>query len=136
MKTIYVYKATNTQLDWLVARIEGLPLELDPMGFRRVAPDSPQAGWWVWPGSPQAGQALMVGHDYSPSTNPAQMHQIAEREKIDRVWQAGGRGDVWTAYLGEHDEYAQDGETSLIAAARCYVASQLGEAVEIPEDLA
>jgi len=38
-----------------------------------------------------------------------------------------------TAYIGQGDEYF--GETNLIAAMRCYVASKLGDEVEIPDEL-
>jgi hypothetical protein len=59
---------------------------------------------------------------------------IIEREKIDLVWQSSG-DDVWTAYLGEHDEHRQTGPTPLIAAMRCFVASKLGDEVDVPDEL-
>ena len=62
-------------LDWAVAQSEGLPLKLDPMGFRKDYPDSIESGWWVWFGT---SEGLVVGHrmlhrgreqGYSPSTD-------------------------------------------------------------------
>ena len=41
---------------------------------------------------------------------------------------------LWDASMGRLD-YIADGPTPLIAAMRCYVASKLGDEVEIPEEL-
>jgi len=35
----------------------------------------------------------------------------------------------------DDDAFEQDGPTPLIAAMRCYVASKLGEEVDVPEEL-
>jgi hypothetical protein len=40
--------------------------------------------------------------------------------------------DFWAAEV-EAGEYEHDGQTPLIAAMRCYVASKLGDEIEIPE---
>jgi hypothetical protein len=42
-------------------------------------------------------------------------------------------GEDWMAYIRHDEEYF--GPTPLIAAMRCYVASQLGDEVEVPSDL-
>lgn len=77
---------------------------------------------------------------WSPSTDHAQGGLIMDREFMDTVWQAGGRGDLWTAYANDTDEannsICADGPTRLIAAMRCYVVSKLGDEVEVPEELA
>jgi hypothetical protein len=54
---------------------------------------------------------------------------IIEREKITLEW----TGEDWMAYIKHDDEFF--GGTPLIAAMRCYVASKLGDEVEIPYDL-
>ena len=67
---------------------------------------------------------------YQPSKNWAQGGPIIEREKIT-VW----NNEVWwhAAYNdGTDDIY---GQTPLIAAMRCYVASKLGDEVDVPEEL-
>jgi hypothetical protein len=72
---------------------------------------------------------------YTPSTDWAQGGPIIEREKIAVVYRAGG---YWLAYTHENHQGRQadaDGPTPLIAACRCYVASKLGDEVEIPEEL-
>lgn len=69
---------------------------------------------------------------YTPSTNWAQGGPIIEREKINLGWVFCDGREFWTAtmYLAE-----SEGSTPLIAAMRCYVASKLGDEIEIPEEL-
>ena len=61
---------------------------------------------------------------------------IIEREKIHLTHRYGEllSGNNWTAFLDKPHRYAE-GATPLIAAMRCYVASKLGDEVEIPEEL-
>jgi hypothetical protein len=72
---------------------------------------------------------------YTPSTDWAQGGPIIEREgiSVDRA------GLAWTADLsdsvGGYIEHTESGPTPLIAAMRCYVASKLGDEIEIPENL-
>ena len=70
--------------------------------------------------------------EYYPSTDWAQGGPIIEREGIDLQYQ-GGDNDKWAADMfgAECSVY---GDTPLIAAMRCYVASKLGDEVE-PEEL-
>ena len=135
MKTIKVAEATGPVLDWLVARIEDLPLRLDPMGFKADAPGSREAGWWVWlaqPGSMLVGPGGdTVGRRfYSPSTKWAAGGQIIEREGISIYRMTSD----WSAAYNPSGA-AQDGPTPLIAAMRCYVAGRLGDTVKVPEEL-
>lgn len=78
------------------------------------------------------------------STDWAQGGPIIEREGItvSRTDQKSYKGQMpWVAYLIEHlfeDEYEheyQHGPTPLIAAMRCYVASKLGDEVDVPNEL-
>jgi hypothetical protein len=73
----------------------------------------------------------------SPSTNWAQGGPIIEREKIrlncgDGTW--GVAEGVWEA-AHPRNIYVSFGPTPLVAAMRCYVASKLGDTVDIPEGL-
>jgi len=69
---------------------------------------------------------------YSPSTDWAQGGPIIERERIE----IGAHGDQWRAVMHlEAGSMFADGSTPLIASMRCYVASKLGDTVEIPEEL-
>lgn len=100
MKKINVSEATNTQLNWLVARCEEV---LDEDIYPR--------------------------HSYS--SDPSEMWPIIERVKISTDWDH----DVWNASAYGQSTYTT-GPTVLIAAARCYVVSKLGDVVEVPEELA
>jgi len=110
---------TGQALDWAVAKCEGknsiaacyygdndIPLWLD---------EAPNPTW-------------------EPSTNWAQGGPIIEREKIDVMW----CGDRWCAYTMTPNGQSQlvtDGNTPLLAAMRGFVASKLGDEVEVPEEL-
>lgn len=63
---------------------------------------------------------------------------IIEREGIGLDFSPADMGDdpacVWAAYDRAHAE-RENGPTPLVAAMRCYVASRLGDTVEIPEEL-
>jgi len=136
MKTIKVAETTEPQLDWLVAKCEGLPLRFDPMGFKKDAPDSAEAGWWLWlaqPGSMLIGPGgdTMDRRRYSPSTNWAQGGPLTEREGISTVFHEQGH---WTA-SNLHGTVCGEGPTPLIAAMRVHVYSKLGETAEVPEEL-
>jgi hypothetical protein len=69
--------------------------------------------------------------DYEPSTNWAQGGQIIERERITVEYSADP--DTWCACIMADQEVY--GPTALIAAMRCYVASEMGEEVEVPDEL-
>ena len=70
---------------------------------------------------------------YPFSTDWAQGGPIIERECIDLQYQ-GGDSDIWAADMCGNESSVY-GNTPLIAAMRCYVASKLGDEVEIPEEL-
>ena len=62
---------------------------------------------------------------------------IIEREGISTEFDKAGYKDSWVAYkLGvPYEDNPESGPTPLIAAMRCYVASKLGDEVDIPEEL-
>lgn len=69
----------------------------------------------------------------SPSTDWSQGGPIIERERIE----IGSYADQWQATMHmEGGSIFDRGPTPLIAAMRCYVASKLGDVVEIPDELA
>ena len=65
---------------------------------------------------------------------------IIERERI-QITPRGETTDLWEAiifdniFMDDGSDCFQIGKTPLIAAMRCYVASKLGEEVEIPDEL-
>ena len=70
---------------------------------------------------------------WQPSTDWALAGPIIEREKIALdTW-----GEEWLATRIEGSAISEAiGPTPLIAAMRCYVASKLGDEVEVPDELA
>jgi hypothetical protein len=73
-------------------------------------------------------------HCYSISW--AEGGPIIEREVIILIHP---KYDCWTAHKYddriEDESYTLDGPTPLVAAMRCYVASQLGDEIDVPEEL-
>ena len=59
---------------------------------------------------------------------------IIEREKMKIRPGTSSDGDAWVAAT-TWGEWSCVGPTALVAAMRCYVASKLGDEVEIPEEL-
>lgn len=97
---------TGAALDWAVAKCEGEPEYITGKPWRAM-----------WP---------------SYSTDWSQGGPIIEREKITvRFWEGE---DFVHAYVWNREGWTE-GPTPLIAAMRCYVASKLGDDVEIPEEL-
>lgn len=95
-------------LDWAVAKCEGHDMEY-----------------------------FQVVDAYLPSTDWAQGGPIIEREgiNIERV-NNHGRWEAWTpAPERRSGEAVEQGPTPLIAAMRCFVASKLGDEVEVPDGL-
>jgi hypothetical protein len=76
---------------------------------------------------------------FNPSTDWAQGGPIIERERMDiACWDAHSM--PWKASIdGDTDAgvalYVEYGPTPLIAAMRCYVASKMGDDINIPEEL-
>jgi hypothetical protein len=101
---------TGAALDWAVAKCEG---RQEPEVVNNFA-----VAWYTWPNTHY-------------STNWAQGGPIIEREGIHT---GQGMDGLWYANKGI-SKYHQFGRTPLIAAMRCYVASKLGDDIDIPEEL-
>ena len=98
-------------LDWAVAKCEGITIPTDALIRQRHG----------------------ASRSYSLSTDWAQGGPIIERERIGigHAWE----GDDWLASTHGIDDPIFYGPTPLIAAMRCYVASKLGDEVELPKEL-
>ena len=103
-------------LDWAVAKCEGLLC----FGYRT--------------NGERFAVELSDGEveGFMPSTDWAQGGPIIEREGM-QLW----KGGAWCASLDQsfNSPEFEAGETPLIAAMRCYVASKLGDEVQLPEEL-
>ena len=108
-------------LDYVVAKIES---GIEPEYFNDCI--------WITTGSFFTRVRRNV---FEPSTNWSQGGPIIERERISVVDVDGY--DFWKAdkLNKEAIPVISYGPTPLIAAMRCYVASKLGDEVEIPEEL-
>lgn len=107
---IKVSELTGAALDWAVAKCEGLRTYIE------------------------------VVEGFKPSTDWSQGGPIIEREKIEWQWlpaadKAHQYGARKPSLGGLNRTFCMDGPTVLIAAMRCYVASKLGDEIELPEEL-
>lgn len=142
MPLVKASKLTGTALDWAVATCEGWAIPVRKSSW--FGGDEPwlelRLGAQQWVSEPtfEAVKRRQLW-ELAYSTDWAQGGPIIEREKIDCVADPNGK-DVWmgqfyaTRLSGEKVIRAY-GPTPLIAAMRCYVASKLGEEVEIPKEL-
>ena len=71
---------------------------------------------------------------YCPSTNWEQGGPIIEREGITIARRGKHSWSEWGAVLNDF-EFDEEGTTPLIAAMRCFVASKLGDNIDIPKEL-
>ena len=76
------------------------------------------------------------GADFEPSCDWLQGGKIIEREDISIAKEGDEPWAAWSKspFRDEAEAFGY-GETPLIAAMRCYVASKLGDEVQIPEEL-
>lgn len=96
--------------------------------------------WWINIGLEDRALKKGWAQAYLPSTDWSQGGPIIEREAIEVGPAAGHRpnGTAWCAHLGNRPESRRcysHGPTPLIAAMRCYVASKLGDEVDVPKEL-
>lgn len=113
---------TEAALDWAVAKCEGFT-EYDP-ATEKMLPPRKEYGW-------------VELYDLNYSTDWAQGGPIIEREgmylcKTHRPYSE--RNETWMA-TDSTVQITEFGTTPLIAAMRCYVASKLGDEIEIPKEL-
>ena len=108
---------TGAALDWAVAKCD------QPVYSDRALVAAVKGGT----------DGIGIEHEpFNPSTDWAQGGHFVEREEIEiRTTHTGG----WMANRARTKGDFEVGPTPLIAAMRCYVASKLGDEVEIPEEL-
>lgn len=103
---------TDAALDWVVGKCEGIALNAAVIAEEHK---HRLTGWYFY------------------STDWSQGGPIIERKKIHME-----HDDVqWIArhYPRQGVQFYEEGPTPLIAAMRCYVASKLGDEVDVPEEL-
>lgn len=127
MKT---YELTGAALDWAVAKCVH-----ESLRHRHGSPCFNPQTKRVY----ETEGLQQIGVYFAPSTDWAQGGPIIERGKI-KIYALYESPDLWAAQLSNANwesgsVFCHHGPTPLIAAMRCYVASKLGDEVEIPEEL-
>ena len=116
MTKVKVSEAEGEALNWMVAKANGDEREFE---LAQKYPDDED--------------------DYSPSTDWERGGPIIERERLQLSPNAHGTDwgcNRWAVDKSGADRPNQKrGPTPLIAAMRCYVASKLGDEVDVPEEL-
>jgi hypothetical protein len=102
---------TGAALDWAVSACIGIGWEMGDIDANEYGPK------------------------FKPSTDWADGGPIIEQEKIALI-PPNERIDEWEAVHPDRMHNEQYNPTPLVAAMRCFVASRLGDEVEIPEGLA
>lgn len=144
MKTVKVADLTGAALDWAVAAmLDRQHSEGRVIKICRVEATAP-----AWIERENYAGSAPIYHRFTPSSDWAQGGPIVEREDIScrkyhrpdspahgtwyaRICRENGTMVGWYKTTGSQ----QTGPTPLIAAMRCYVASKLGDTIEIPEEL-
>ena len=114
-------------LDWAVAKCEGMEFDEDT-GATVLTGEY----WWD-------DEGLQWPVEWEPSTNWAQGGSIIERLGValsTTTMLGAGAAYAWQAALRtQRQQFGEYGPTPLVAAMRCYVASRLGDEVEVPDEL-
>jgi hypothetical protein len=111
---------TGTALDWAVAKAEGL-LAFgweDDMGLLKITLSTGETEY------------------FTPTMKWEQSGPIIEREGISVMYRTGVR--MIANINGQYEQtigHLHKGNLGLIVAMRCYVASKLGDDIEIPKEL-
>ena len=122
MPKIKTNELTDAALDWAVAKCEGisnLDERITPEGVRWAGDFFQPSKHWSEGGPIIDREKLCVGyqHQLDPESVP-----LLDPDTI--CWARTTAGG-----------YLKYGPTPLIAAMRCYVASKMGDVVEVPEEL-
>jgi hypothetical protein len=122
---------TGAALDWAVAKCEN-DIKRYKYGSPCFNPDTKRIY--------ETEGLRQIGVNFAPSTDPSQAYPIIYRENIACMFD----GAEWCAGICEQVNSGGDpvfstrlysGPTPLIAAMRCYVASKLGDTVDVPDEL-
>lgn len=122
---------TGPALDWAVAKAIGYALYKDAM-----LDGCTKEGWWLSGINPDPNAWVHISAFY-PSANWSQGGPIIDKYNISIGHHPYCVCPVFVPdkYGGHYKTYGAAGLTNLIAAMRCFVASKLGDEVDVPEEL-
>ena len=125
MKTIKVSEATGPALAWLVATCQGY-VEQGVYGTPEFRDSEVYLRYCD----------AVLNSCYSPTTDWAQAGPLLNQHKISRTIDHSG---LWIAYAGynlnDEQRHMQCDRSELVAGLRCLVALNLGDTVEVPDEL-
>lgn len=125
---IKISKTTERQLNWLVSVCQGATdLKRNTHRF-----DNEWVVTFPCDGGIPGFSEYLDNLDYS--TDWSMSGEIIEREKIAVEYTSAGSWHAAIEWLDE-PSHTEIGPTALIAAMRCFVASRLGDEVDVPEEL-
>jgi hypothetical protein len=130
MQTIKTSELIGAALDWAVAKCE-----YNNRRYNYGFPCFNAKTQRVY----ESGELQKIGVSFAASTDWKQGGPIIEREKI-KIYALHESPDLWAAQLSNANwksetVFCHHGQRPLTAAMRCYVASKLGDTVEVPEEL-
>ena len=122
---------TEAALDWAVAKCEGLLAFgwKNDTGILRITLSTGECIRYIPSDDWSQGGRIIDREDIAMSSKPDGLW-AAYAPKGTRLVQHGGQAvEIFNWY------YKQEGYTPLIAAMRCYVASKMGDEIEVPAEL-
>lgn len=121
MKTMKTSDLTGAALDWAVAKCEGVRLSGASLSYQVETH-----------GTVSRGSA-----PYAPSQDWGIAGPIIEREWLDVTPWPNESEESYRWQCRQHDsiDTCAFGQTPLVAAMRCHVASKMGDVVEVPNEL-
>ena len=132
MKTVKVSKLTGAALDWAVAKCEGIT----PIAVKKRYSEG-----YILYSLPASTIPLEYSNKWAQGGPIIERHNIATFPNLQGEWAAYAPNSTRTVSRTQTVEevfvwaFKQTGPTPLIAAMRCYVASKLGDTIELPEEL-
>jgi hypothetical protein len=114
---------TGAALDWAVAKCENLHPDTDYVS---------NCDWGVFVNFSND----YVNVRYTPSDDWGWAGSIVEREKISLVYNERPEDvEGWRSFCCVGEPRMEYGSTPLVSAMRCYVASKLGDEIDVPKEL-
>jgi hypothetical protein len=120
---IQISEATPLQINWAVAKCEGVLVRWSAPHAQLLIEGYPYLVWQAHKDWAQGGPIIEREQLFVCPYDPSGMGWRCTTKTADY------------ALPSERQYRAQFGQTPLIAAMRCYVASRLGDEIDIPEEL-